>query len=87
MSIRVNNECTGCESCVPACPFGLIEVVDGKAKIKVEGCNLCGACKDACAFDAIEIEKVVVQQAAPGEHRGIWVFAEQRNGEVRSVTY
>jgi len=87
MSIRVNEQCTGCESCVPACPFGLIEIADGKAKIKVEGCNLCGACKDACAFDAIEIEKVVVQQAAPGEHKGIWVFAEQRNGDVRSVTY
>ena len=88
MAIRVVKEkCTGCETCVSACPFGLIDVIDGTARIKVEGCNLCGACKDACAFEAIEIEKPVAEAPINGEHHGVWVFAEQRNGEIKGVAY
>ena len=48
-------KCTGCGNCVPACPFGLLEIVDDKVHLK-EGCTLCGACRDACTYDAITIE-------------------------------
>ena len=87
MSIRVDNEkCTGCGTCQSVCPFGLIDIIDDKAVIKVEGCNLCGACKDACAFEAIEIEKAVVRTANDAYH-GVWVFAEQRQGVIKSVAF
>jgi electron transfer flavoprotein alpha subunit len=87
LSIRVNEEkCTGCGSCQSVCPFGLIDIINDKAVIRVEGCNLCGACKDACAFEAIEIEKAVIRTAS-GDHRGVWVFAEQRHGETKSVAF
>ena len=57
MAIRIDLEkCTGCGTCIPTCPFGLIEVVDNKARIR-EGCTLCGACRDACVYEAITIEK------------------------------
>jgi electron transfer flavoprotein alpha subunit len=81
-------KCTGCGSCVPACPFGLLEIVDDKVRMK-EGCTLCGACRDACAFNAITIEVA----AAPAsdrsldEYRGVWVFAEQHRGQLKSVSY
>jgi len=39
----------------------LIAIVDDKASIKMEGCNLCGACQDACAAEAIKIEKEMAQ--------------------------
>jgi electron transfer flavoprotein alpha subunit len=88
MGIRVDTEkCTGCGTCQPACPFGLIEIIDDKVVIKIEGCNLCGACKDVCAFEAIEIERAPVQPSVSGEYHGVWVFAEQRNGEIKSVVY
>ena len=88
MAINVNKEkCTGCETCVSACPFGLIDIIDGTARIKIEGCNLCGACKDACASEAIEIERAVARESTGGEHHGVWVFAEQRNGEIKGVAY
>ncbi len=84
MSIRIDKEiCTGCSSCVSACPFGVMELVDDKAHVK-EGCNLCGACRDACAFEAITIESAAAAQPVPEAH-GVWVFAEQFNGKIRPV--
>ena len=80
-------KCTGCGSCEPACPFGLITIVDEKAKINIVGCNLCGACQDACACEAVRIEKAITNALAGSEHHGVWVFAEQRNGEIKSVSY
>jgi electron transfer flavoprotein alpha subunit len=86
MGIKVILEnCTGCGVCQAVCPFGLIDIVGDKAVIKVEGCNLCGACKDACAFEAIVIEKAAEQMPVAGEYHGVWVFAEQRNGDIKAV--
>jgi electron transfer flavoprotein alpha subunit len=85
MTIRINiDECTGCGSCEPVCPFGIIEVIDEKAQIK-EGCNLCGACVEACTYDAIIIESV--EQEISEGYSGVWVFAEQRDGKLKSVSY
>ncbi|MFC1993744.1 FAD-binding protein [Chloroflexota bacterium] len=85
MTIQIDFEkCTGCGTCVPVCPFAVIELVDEKAVIG-EGCNLCGACRDTCAFDAIAIE-VAEEEVAEG-FSGVWVFAEQRNGILKGVAY
>jgi electron transfer flavoprotein alpha subunit len=86
--IKVNlEECTGCGNCVSACPFGLIEIVDGKAQIK-EGCTLCGACVDACGYNAITIEAPQKSPAADAaKARGVWVFAEQRRGVLKNVVF
>jgi electron transfer flavoprotein alpha subunit len=89
MAIHVDKEkCTGCGSCVSACPFGLIEVIEDKANIKEEGCTLCSACVNTCAFEAIVIDAVQkASETSPDGYRGVWVFAEQRNGKLNSVGY
>jgi electron transfer flavoprotein alpha subunit len=61
-----------------------MELVDDKVRIK-EGCNLCGACVDACTFDAIKIEKA--EQKVSEGYKGVWVFAEQRDGKLKSVAF
>jgi len=87
MEIRIDpDKCTGCGNCLESCPFGLIEIVDEKAHIN-EGCTLCGACQEACDDEAILIETATETAAISDSHRGIWVFAEARNGQLRSVDY
>jgi electron transfer flavoprotein alpha subunit len=87
MGIQIDLEkCTGCGSCVTVCPFGLLEIADDKVRLK-EGCTLCGACRDACGYDAITIEDVTPTVEISDSHRGVWVFAEQRQGRLKSVAF
>ena len=87
MSVRViSDTCTGCETCVPACPFGAIEMRDGKAFI-TENCTTCGACVEVCEFTAIErTEEAATPAANLSAYKGVWVFAEQHKGGISSVT-
>ena len=87
VSIKViPDTCTGCETCVSACPFGAIEMREGKAFI-TEACTLCGACVEACEFKAIERD---LEDAGPvkdlSAYTGVWVFAEQHKGAIASVS-
>ncbi len=87
MSIRIETEqCTGCGSCVDVCPFGIIEIVDDVAQIG-EGCTLCGACRDACSFEAIIIEAPAEAAPVDDSYRGVWVYAEQQDGQLKGVSY
>jgi len=48
-------KCTGSGECVTGCPVDIIEVIDGKAKVKDVGeCIECCACVSSCPNDAIE---------------------------------
>ncbi len=80
------NKCVGCGDCVEVCPFGLLEVIDDKVQLN-EGCTLCGACPEACGYEAILIETLPETEAPSARHRGIWVFAEQRDGRLKNVAY
>jgi electron transfer flavoprotein alpha subunit len=79
------DKCVGCGNCVPACPFGLLEIIGEKVQVK-DGCTLCGACQDACDYEAIVIEAAEPSPVGDGS-RGIWVFAEQRHSQLKSVVY
>jgi Pyruvate/2-oxoacid:ferredoxin oxidoreductase delta subunit len=46
-------ECTGCETCVEACPAEAISMVDGVAKIDYDACTECGTCVGECPAEAI----------------------------------
>ncbi len=90
MSIKILfDKCTGCNLCVTFCPFGAIEVKDGKAVIDLDKCNLCGACVDSCNLKAIELIKpsAAEEKISPAEARDVWIFCEQKGGLIQSVSW
>ena len=46
--------CMGFGSCVKACPFGAIQIIDGIAVVDKELCKACGKCIAACPKELIE---------------------------------
>jgi electron transfer flavoprotein alpha subunit len=85
LAVKINPEkCSLCSVCVSACPFGALELKDDKIVVK-ESCTLCGACQEACPNEAVLLEE---PQKAPvsSDHKGVWVFVEQRNGKIKSVS-
>ena len=57
--IRIDeNLCDGCGQCIPGCPEGALQVIDGKARLISDlFCDGLGACIGTCPQGAIEIEK------------------------------
>ncbi len=84
--IRVDLEkCNGCGECISSCSFSALEMKDGKVRI-LASCTFCGACVDACSEEAIVLEKEE-KKVDVSSYRGVWVFAEQRQGQIMPVTY
>lgn len=50
-----NYGCMGFGTCVKACPFDAIHVVDGVAVVDKEACKACGKCVAACPKKLIEL--------------------------------
>ncbi|MBE5880708.1 MAG: RnfABCDGE type electron transport complex subunit B [Lachnospiraceae bacterium] len=50
-----NYGCLGYGSCVKACPFDAIHVVNGVAVVDKEACKACGKCVAACPKNLIEL--------------------------------
>ena len=62
-----NYGCLGYGSCVKACPFDAIHVVDGVAVVDKEACKACKKCIAACPKNLIELvpyEQTVLVQCS-----------------------
>jgi len=86
MAVKVIEEkCTGCFTCTDSCPFEAIEIKGDKAHIK-DNCTSCGACVETCPFDAIAKEDEKKSEVNDiSNYKGVWVFAEQREGKLLNV--
>ncbi|MCP4761975.1 MAG: 4Fe-4S dicluster domain-containing protein [archaeon] len=62
--IKIDIEkCTGCGECVPNCPEGALQIIDGKARLISDlFCDGLGACIGECPLNAISTE---VREAEP----------------------
>lgn len=52
------DKCTGCGICIPDCPEGALQIIDGKARLISDlFCDGLGACIKACPENAMTIEE------------------------------
>lgn len=80
-------KCVGCGACLKACAYDAIQIESRVADINLDKCVLCGACVQACPFDAIVIRKKAQEHIDKALYRGVWVFAEQREGVIAGVSH
>ncbi len=84
MTVWIEPEkCKGCKLCIKACPYDAVEIIDGKAVLN-ERCTGCGACIEVCKDGLIKTDRKEIVIDLSG-YKGIWVFAEQRNGVLNSA--
>lgn len=62
--IKIDDEkCDGCGLCIPSCPEGALQIIDGKAKLVKESfCDGLGACLGECPRGALIIEEKEVEE-------------------------
>lgn len=68
--ISINyDKCTGCGECIPNCPEGALQIVDGKARLISDLlCDGLGACLGHCPENAITVE---TREAEPYDERKV----------------
>jgi ferredoxin len=68
--IKIDEDmCTGCGLCIPNCPEGAIQIIDGKARLISDlFCDGLGACLGHCPEGAITVEK---READPYDERKV----------------
>jgi electron transfer flavoprotein alpha subunit len=87
LGIKIDpKKCTSCAVCVNVCPFGALEIKNNEILINAN-CKYCGACRDECPGDAIILEDAQQSAVADSSHQGIWVFAEQKDGKIKGVSF
>lgn len=67
--------CLGLGSCVSACNFNALSIVDGVAKVNKDNCVACGACVKACPKGIIDLvpKKQLVFVSCNSKNRGLEV--------------
>jgi pyruvate formate lyase activating enzyme len=76
------SRCIGCGLCIPSCPLGAIERVDGQVQTDRDMCVVCSSCMDSCPTEARELvgRKMTVNAVMREVARDAPFYAESGGG-------
>ena len=80
----LERKCTGCGLCAQNCPFGAIDMKDGKPDLNA-ACKVCGICVKNCPEKAILKLETKVDSVDKSKWNDILVFAEVSGGRLHPV--
>ena len=81
----LERKCTGCGLCAGNCPFGAIDMKDGKPELNA-ACKVCGICVKSCPEKAVLKLETKVDSVDKSKWRDILVFAEVSGGRLHPVS-
>ena len=81
----LERKCTGCGLCAKNCPFGAIDIKEGKPELNA-ACKVCGICVKACPEKAIVKLETKVDKVDKSQWKDILVFAEAHGGRLHPVS-
>ena len=83
--ITIDEEkCNGCGLCIPACPEGALQIIDGKARLVSDlMCDGLGACIGECPEGAITVER---REAEPYDEKRV-ILEVARHGENTVIAH
>ncbi len=81
----LERKCTGCGLCAENCPFGAIDMKDGKPELNA-ACRVCGICVKGCPEKAILKLETKANTVDKSQWHDILVFAEVSGGQLHPVS-
>ena len=82
-----HNKCILCNNCLTKCPFGALELKDGKVEVNA-ACKMCRLCLKNCPVEAITEEKATMKPSLnKDEWRDILVYVEHDGKSIHPITY
>ena len=80
----LERKCTGCGQCQAVCPFGAIDMENGRPQMNA-ACRVCGICVKSCPAQAIVKLETRAAAVDKSQWKDILVFAEVSGGRLHPV--
>ncbi|MBR4442344.1 MAG: 4Fe-4S binding protein [Clostridia bacterium] len=80
----LERKCTGCGLCQTVCPFGAIDMENGRPQMNA-ACRVCGICVKNCPAQAIVKLETRAADVDKSQWKDILVYAEASGGRLHPV--